>query len=50
VALGYGHIAPKTTAGKMFCIVYALIGIPILLIFMAKMGDMMAGAFRWMYR
>jgi hypothetical protein len=34
----------------MFCIIYALVGIPILLIFMAKIGDMMAGAFRWMYR
>ena len=24
--VGYGHIAPKTFGGKMFCILYALIG------------------------
>ena len=41
---------PKTTAGKMFCIGYALIGIPLLLVFMANIGDLMAVAFRWIYR
>jgi NADH:ubiquinone oxidoreductase subunit 2 (subunit N) len=50
IVLGYGHIAPKTVAGKMFCIVYSLIGIPILLVFMAKIGDRMADIFRWTYR
>ena len=47
---GYGHIFPRTIAGKMFCIVYALVGIPILLVFMAKIGDLMADGFRWTYR
>lgn len=47
--IGYGHIAPKTFAGKMFCMLYALVGIPLLLVFMANIGDLMADAFRWMY-
>ena len=47
---GYGHIFPRTIAGKMFCIVYALVGIPILLVFMAKIGDLMGDGFRWTYR
>ena len=47
---GYGHIVPKTTAGKMFCIGYSLVGIPLLLLLMANAGDLMAVAFRWIYR
>jgi len=34
----------------MFCIFYALIGIPLLLVFMAKIGDAMAVGLRWIYR
>ena len=29
---------------------YSLIGIPLLLVFMAQIGDLMANVFRWMYR
>jgi len=47
--VGYGHISPKTFGGKMFCILYALIGIPLLLVFTAQIGDLMAESFRWMY-
>ena len=47
---GYGHIAPKTISGQMFCIVYSLLGIPILLVFMAKIGDALADLSRWTYR
>jgi len=47
--VGYGHIAPKTIEGKMFCIGYSLIGIPLLLVFMAQIGDWMAESFRWLY-
>ena len=48
--VGYGHISPKTDGGKLFCMGYALIGIPLLLVFSAKIGDLMADAFRWTYR
>lgn len=47
--VGYGHIFPQTTNGKLFCIIYSLFGIPLLLIFMSNIGDWMATSFRWLY-
>ena len=35
--------------GKIFCIMYSLIGIPLLLVFMTQIGDWMAVTFRWLY-
>ena len=46
---GYGHIAPKTVGGKMFCLLYALIGIPLMIVFSGHIGDLMADGFRWLY-
>ena len=36
---GYGHSTPKTTAGKMFCIGYALCGIPLCIIMFQSVGE-----------
>ena len=47
--VGYGHISPKTDGGKLFCILYALIGMPLLIVFSVEIGDLMADAFRWFY-
>ena len=33
----------------MFCILYALIGIPLMLVFSGEIGDLMADGFRWIY-
>ena len=48
--IGYGHIAPKTNGGQLFTILYAMIGTPMLLIFLANIGDGMAKVFTFTYR
>ena len=37
--LGYGNLAPTSLGGRMFCIVYALIGIPLTLMLLAVVGN-----------
>jgi hypothetical protein len=36
--IGYGNLTPKTSLGKVVTIVYALIGIPLMFIYMANIG------------
>ena len=40
--IGYGHSTPRTVAGKMFCICYALFGIPVSLIMFQSVGEVLA--------
>jgi hypothetical protein len=35
---GYGHLVPVTDIGKVFCIVYALFGIPLTIITIADLA------------
>ena len=49
MVLGYGVIAPKTQWGRLVCIAYAIIGLPIMLICLASVGDVMANIFRFSY-
>ncbi|CAH8543461.1 unnamed protein product [Heterobilharzia americana] len=44
--IGYGHIAPVTFWGRITCIIYAIIGIPLMLIYLALIGNMLARMFR----
>ncbi|CAI5448479.1 unnamed protein product [Caenorhabditis angaria] len=36
--IGYGHIAPETFEGRLFCIFYGLIGVPFTLLTIADLG------------
>lgn len=47
--IGYGHIAPKTDDGKMFTIIYALIGMPLLVMFLNNVGEAMADGIKYSY-
>ncbi|XP_013380998.1 uncharacterized protein LOC106152065 [Lingula anatina] len=47
--IGYGHIAPRTMWGKLVCIAYAVLGIPLTLLFLTNIGDVMADIFRYIY-
>ncbi|MED6283994.1 hypothetical protein CHARACLAT_014808 [Characodon lateralis] len=44
--IGYGNISPKSNGGKLFCIFYALVGIPMFGILLAGVGDHLGTALR----
>ncbi|CAG0891117.1 unnamed protein product, partial [Cyprideis torosa] len=48
--LGYGHIAPVTTPGRVFCIIFALIGVPITLTAITDLGKLLASFISWVYQ
>ncbi|XP_075964536.1 potassium channel subfamily K member 3 [Anarhichas minor] len=37
--IGYGHAAPSTDSGKVFCMFYALLGIPLTLVMFQSLGE-----------
>jgi len=36
---GYGHLAPATTEGRIFCMIFAFFGIPLNLMILKSIGD-----------
>ncbi|ESN94959.1 hypothetical protein HELRODRAFT_102762 [Helobdella robusta] len=47
--VGYGNITPQTFYGRLVCIIYALVGTPLMLVFLANIGSIMADVFRFVY-
>lgn len=37
--IGYGHSTPQTIGGKVFCMVYALVGIPLCIVMFQSVGE-----------
>ncbi|XP_078671594.1 potassium channel subfamily K member 10-like isoform X2 [Branchiostoma floridae x Branchiostoma belcheri] len=44
--IGYGHIAPSTDGGRAFCVVYALVGIPLYLVILDGVGRLLGRTVR----
>ena len=38
---GYGNISPSSTAGQIFCVFFALFGIPLNMVVLNRMGEYM---------
>ncbi|XP_067928688.1 TWiK family of potassium channels protein 18-like [Watersipora subatra] len=47
--IGYGVISPATTYGRLICIVYAFVGIPVYMVALATIGDLLAQLFQKFY-
>ncbi|KAK3775800.1 hypothetical protein RRG08_047988 [Elysia crispata] len=48
--IGYGDIVPTTPEGKVACMFYALIGIPMMLLCLANIGHFLAACFRFLWQ
>ena len=47
--IGYGHICPKSFSGQLFTIVYALIGMPLLMLFLGNVGNAQGDGIKYTY-
>ncbi|KAK4309293.1 hypothetical protein Pmani_019067 [Petrolisthes manimaculis] len=48
--IGYGHMTPQTPWGKAATIMYAIIGIPLYIVYFMNMGRVFAKTFKFLYR
>ncbi|XP_033251449.1 uncharacterized protein LOC117190492 [Drosophila miranda] len=45
----YGNITPHSEWGKLATILYAIIGMPLFLLYLSNIGDVLAKSFKWIY-
>ncbi|XP_064087721.1 uncharacterized protein LOC135202309 isoform X3 [Macrobrachium nipponense] len=47
--IGYGNLAPRTELGKITTILYAIVGMPLMLLYMSNVGEILANIFKFIY-
>lgn len=47
--IGYGHMVPVTPIGKIVTMIYAVIGVPLFLLYLSNIGEIFATSFKWTY-
>lgn len=47
--IGYGNVTPRTDWGKITTVLYAIIGMPLFLLYLSNIGDILAKSFKWTY-
>ncbi|XP_076647684.1 TWiK family of potassium channels protein 18 [Halictus rubicundus] len=47
--IGYGTLVPQTPWGKGATVIYAVLGIPLYVLYFLNMGKVLAQTFRWLY-
>ncbi|CAH1118685.1 unnamed protein product [Phaedon cochleariae] len=47
--IGYGSVSPRTAWGKLAAVLYALVGVPLMLLYLSAAGDALARGFRRLY-
>lgn len=47
--IGFGHLVPRTQWGKIATMLYAVVGIPVYVLYFMNMGQVLASCFKWFY-
>ncbi|XP_052121330.1 uncharacterized protein LOC113205761 [Frankliniella occidentalis] len=47
--IGYGNLAPRTAEGKVVTMLYALVGVPLMLLCLSNLGSFLADTFQFAY-
>ncbi|XP_048482376.1 potassium channel subfamily K member 15 [Plutella xylostella] len=47
--IGYGNLSPRTAGGKLATVLYALLGMPLFLLYLATIGELLARWFKCVY-
>ncbi|KAL8619970.1 hypothetical protein ACOMHN_015252 [Nucella lapillus] len=48
--IGFGHITPQTAGGKVFCMLFAIVGIPMAVALLASVGTHLRRPIDWLHR